>query len=237
MPAHLHKHVSVAFRSAVFHLLSGVVTLLFLVFLPLVYAPMRVSWAVFRVFIGIQLFLLRAICGQSYRVKGLENLPNTPVIFASRHEAMWETFFLPYLLQNPAVFLKDEILKYPVAGAVGRAFGHIGVDRSGSLERIKEGLNVAQERVDAGRSILIFPGGSRNPELRDRVQSGVAVLYRSLNLPCVPITLDSGRYWPFKSWLRYPGEITVEICPIIQPSLRTKPFLERLSANLAGHGV
>ena len=177
--------------------------------------------------------LLRIICGQTYRVTGLENAPHTPVILAARHESMWETLVLPTLFKNPAVVLKNEILRYPLAGAVARKLQFIGVDRTGALDRAKETFDAAKMQAAKGRSILIFPNGTRNPDLRNRVQPGVAVLYRTLKLPCLPIVHDSGLLWPYRSWLRHPGVITIRILPTIPPGLRTSEFLSRLESDLA----
>lgn len=227
------KSAVVGLRSVVFHVASGLLTLIFLLLFPLILAPQPVVWAILRRYIGVQLWLLRVICGLGYRVEGLEHLPGGPCIVAARHEAMWETLFLPLLLDNPAVFLKDEILRYPLAGRVARKLDHIGVDRSGSLDRAKAAFERARALTQAGRRVLIFPNGTRNPEHRYRVQTGVAVLYRMLKLPCVPVVLDSGDYWVYRRWLRRPGVITVRILPPIPAGLRTSGFVARLEHDLA----
>lgn len=220
-------------RSAGFAVASALATLPFLLLWPLIVAPRRVVWAIIRVHIAVQVFLLRRIAGVGYRVEGLENLPQGPCILASRHEAMWETIFLPWILGNPAVLLKQEILSYPVAGPVARKLGYIGVDRSGNLEAAKRAFDDARDQAREGRSVLIFPSGTRDPARRDEVQAGVAVLYRRLQVPCVPIVLNSGEHWLFRSWLRLPGTIRIEILPPIPPGLRTAEFMERLRAAMA----
>ncbi len=91
------------------------------------------------------MFWLRVVCGISYEITGLENLPDGPCILASRHEAMWETIFLPWMLGNPAVFLKSEILGYPIAGPVARKMGYIGVDRTGDLEAAKKSFDTGAQ--------------------------------------------------------------------------------------------
>ena len=227
------NRIVIGVRSLVFHLVSGLVTLVFLALYPLILAPQSVVWAVLTRYIAIQLWLLRVICGLSFRLVGAENVPNGPCILASRHEAMWETLFLPHVFGNPTVILKDEILHYPIAGPVARKLDFIGVDRTGSLDRAKEAFDKAKRLAGQGRRVLIFPSGTRNPEHRFRVQSGVAVLYRTLKLPCVPVVLDSGDYWIYGRWLRRPGVITVRVLPPIPEGLRTSEFLPRLEADLS----
>ncbi|MDJ0631375.1 MAG: lysophospholipid acyltransferase family protein [Rhodobacter sp.] len=220
-------------RSGAFLVLSGMATVAFLLLWPLILAPRRIVWAIIRAYIAVQVVLLRWVAGVGYEITGLERLPEGPCILASRHEAMWETIFLPWILGNPAVFLKQEILGYPIAGPVARKLGYIGVDRSGDLEAAKRSFDAARDEVSAGRSVLIFPAGTRDPARRTDVQGGVAVLYRRLQLPCVPIILNSGEHWLYKSWLRLPGTIRIEILPPIPPGLRTAEFMERLQAAMA----
>ena len=220
-------------RSVAFHLASATVTLGFLLLFPLIFGPRPLVWAILQRFIRSQLWLLRVICGQSHRLEGAEHLPEGACILACRHEAMWETLVLALLFDLPTVMLKDDILRYPVAGAVARKLDFIGIDRSGATDAARAAFDTARAQADGGRSVLIFPSGTRNPDHRDRVQKGVAVLYRMLKLPVVPVTLDSGRLWPYKSWLRRPGVITVRVLPAIETGLRTNDFLARLEGDLA----
>ncbi|KMW57321.1 1-acyl-sn-glycerol-3-phosphate acyltransferase [Candidatus Rhodobacter oscarellae] len=222
----------IAARSVLFHLCSVLATLFFLLFVPFLLAPVRIGWPVLRAYIRVQLFLLRAICGQRFHVLQDAEFPSGPVILASRHEALWETLVLPLLFENPVVLLKQEILRYPVAGAIARKLGHIGLDRSGAADRAREAFGAARARAKEGRSFLIFPSGTRDPARRFEVQKGTAVLYRALGLPCVPVVLDSGTFWPYRSWLRRPGVITVRVLPAIPAGQETATFLTRLQADL-----
>ncbi len=220
-------------RSALFHATSAAVVVLFAPLLVLTLLPMRYGWAALSAFVAVEAALLRVICGQKVRVTGLENVPPGPCLFACRHEAAWETLYLPRLLDNPAVVLKREILSWPLAGPVARMLGHIGVDRGGDLDAARQAFGQARDAARAGRSVLIFPSGTRDPAGRDRVQSGVAVLYRQMGVPCVPVTLNSGDLWPHGSWLRKPGVIEVRFAPALAPGLKTRDFLARLERELA----
>ncbi|MAQ86228.1 MAG: 1-acyl-sn-glycerol-3-phosphate acyltransferase [Maritimibacter sp.] len=227
-----HSLASVRARTAVYVVLRVVVSLLFFPAIVLLAAPRSWCWPVVRAYVAIQLWLLRVVCGQRVRLTGTENLPDGPCLVAARHEAMWETLFLPVRLGNPAVMLKQEILTYPIAGSIARKLGYIGIDRSGDLDAARRSFAAAKASAKAGRSVLIFPSGTRHPERRDRLQSGVAVLYRQMGVPCVPVTLNSGDLWPYGSWLRYPGTIEVRICPQIPAGLKTQGVMARLAEDL-----
>ena len=153
---------AIGLRSLAFHVASALVTLGFVLLYPLIVLPRPWVWAILRRYISAQLWLLRIVCGQRVQVVGIEHLPGTACILASRHEALWETLFLPLILDNPAVILKDEILRYPLAGRVARKMGFIGVDRSGAPDRARASFDQARAQAAEGRNVLIFPSGTRD---------------------------------------------------------------------------
>ena len=62
--------------------------------------------------------------------------------------------------------------------------------------------------------------------------SGVAYLYSEIGLPCVPIALNSGLFWPRRSILRLPGTVVIEILDPIAPGLDKDAFFKRLQNEL-----
>ena len=66
-----------------------------------------------------------------------------------------------------------------------------------------------RREIARGRQIVIFPEGTRRPPgAKPRYLPGVAFLYAELGLPCVPMALNSGLFWPRRSLRRYPGTVT-----------------------------
>ena len=83
------------------------------------------------------------------------------------------------------------------------------------------------------RSVLIFPHGTRTPpNTINKIQSGVVILYKHLNIKVVPIKLNSGKYWGKNSFLKYPGKIIVEFLKPIKPGLSPGEFRKRLEKLL-----
>jgi 1-acyl-sn-glycerol-3-phosphate acyltransferase len=74
--------------------------------------------------------------------------------------------------------------------------------------------------VAAGRPILIFPEGTRVlPGEQPPLRAGFAGLYRSLNLPVVPVALDSAKVSPRRSFIKRPGTVTFRFGDPIPPGL------------------
>jgi 1-acyl-sn-glycerol-3-phosphate acyltransferase len=90
-------------------------------------------------------------------------------------------------------------------------------------------LREARAARDDGRQITIFPEGTRMAPDRTRpYHAGIAAIYNNLDLPVVPVALNSGLFWPRRNFLRRPGTIVLEFLPAIAPGLDRKRFIAEL---------
>lgn len=160
----------------------------------------------------------RAILGIDQHVEGT-CFGTGPVLYAAKHQAMYETLELGRMLRNPAVVMKQELASIPVWGWAARRYGVIVVDREASAGALRRMLREAKAALAADRSILIFPEGTRvAPGERPPLRAGFAGLYQMLKIPVVPVAIDSGRVWPRKGRVR-PGVVTFRFGEAIPPGL------------------
>src|SRR5213075_14034 len=124
------------------------------------------------------------------------------------------------------IVLKRELLFIPVVGwAMARA-GNIAVERGDGATALRGLVRQAKAVIADGRSILIFPEGTRVAVGDERpYQVGTAALYRQLGVPVVPVALNSGLFWGRHQWVKRPGVITLEILPPIAPGLSRAVFM------------
>ena len=178
-------------------------------------------------------WLMRALCGIKVEVRGLDKVPEGPLLIAAKHQSMWETFGLLPLLDYPTFVLKRELLWIPVHGWFSMKFGMIGVDRSAGPAALRDLIAQAKKAIADGRQIVIFPEGTRRPPGAEAdYKPGAAALYGALDVPCVPVALNSGLYWPRRTFLRYPGTIVVEFLDPIPPGLKRKAFAQELEGRI-----
>jgi 1-acyl-sn-glycerol-3-phosphate acyltransferase len=105
----------------------------------------------------------------------------------------------------------------------------IPIDRSAHGGALARMMAAAREQIAHGRQIVIFPEGTRRPPgAEPHYLPGVALLYSEAGLPCVPVALNSGLYWPRRSLRRYPGAVLVEVLDPIPAGLPRREFLARL---------
>lgn len=175
------------------------------------------------------LWLLEAIVGTRLEVRGRERLPQGPVLVAAKHQSAWDTFALVPLFRDPAIVLKEELKWIPFYGWFCIKFEHILVKRERAAVALKAMVADARDRAGQGREVVIFPEGTRRaPGAPPDYKPGVVALYEALQLPCVPLALNSGLFWPRRSFRRYPGTIVVEILEPIPPGLSRAEFRTQL---------
>jgi 1-acyl-sn-glycerol-3-phosphate acyltransferase len=195
--------------------------------------PWRRMHRIGRFWAGGALFMLRHLIGLDWRLEGKANMPQGPAIYASKHQSTWDTLIFALLLPDCAYVLKRELFFAPLFGQLLQRSRPIGIDRSAGASALKRMVTEAVRAVADGRSIVIFPEGTRTgPTERRAYQPGVAALYQRLGLPVVPVALDSGRFWGRRMFVKQPGTITVRMLPPIAPGLDRRAFMAELEDRI-----
>ncbi len=179
------------------------------------------------------LWLLDKICGLKVEFRGVENLPKKGYIIASKHQSIWETFALETQLRDFTFILKRELTFLPLFGQYTLRADQIAIDRKSRSVALRQLVEQASKAIAEGRAIFIFPEGTRRPAgAPPHYRSGVAHLYSEAGAPCVPVALNSGLFWPRRSFLRRPGTIVAEFLPVIEPGLPNGEFARLLQERI-----
>lgn len=177
--------------------------------------------------------LMHYICNLKIEVKGLENLPDGKALIACKHQSAFETMAFHWLVKDPAVIMKKELLKIPVYGWYCQKTKMITVDRKGHAAALRSMIEQAKQALVDERQIVIFPEGTRTDvdETHD-FQPGIAALYSKLDTPVIPVALNTGLFWPRKKFICRPGVITIEFLPAIEAGLKRAEFMTRLKESI-----
>ncbi|HEV7287473.1 lysophospholipid acyltransferase family protein [Sphingomonas sp.] len=155
---------------------------------------------------GLGLLLAHQILGIRVAVAGQR--AEGPALYAVKHQAMYETLAMAAMLDAPAIVMKQELARIPVWGWVARQYGVIVIDRAGSAKALRAMMKEARAAVEEGRSVVIFPEGTRTPPGETPpLRSGFAGLYRAIKLPVIPVACETGKVWPRQGPKR-PGTVT-----------------------------
>lgn len=224
----------IVLRSALFNIVFYVNLIVFMVFGAVFFlTPRRWSVRALRVWANSSLFWLRIVAGIKMEVRGAENIPTGACLVAGKHQSLWETFAILPLLDDPAMVLKKELSYIPLFGWYILKFRMIPVERSAGAQALRSLTKAAAWAIDDERQVVIMPEGTRRaPGDAPDYKPGAAAIYRKLSVPCVPFALNSGLYWPRRSFLRYPGTIVVSFLPPIQPGLDRRSFQSKLESAI-----
>jgi len=199
-----------------------------LLIVPLGDARLRryvVGWARFHRWCAVNLLGIRS------HTEG--PVPHGPLLYAAKHQSMYETLELLLILDRPAVVFKRELAEVPGWGRVARMYGCIPVDREGSARALREMVRAAKALGEEGRGVLIFPEGTRvAPGETPPLRAGFAGLYRAFGRPVVPIAVDSGRLWGRRSFVKRPGVVTFRFGEPLPPGLSRVEAEARVHAGI-----
>jgi 1-acyl-sn-glycerol-3-phosphate acyltransferase len=226
--------VSIIVRSIVFNLTFYLVLFVYLIAaLPTLLMPRGVLIWMVKNWSHVNFWLLRHICNLHYEVIGAEKIGHGPLLVASKHQSLWETFALMTVFDDPAYILKRELIWIPFFGWCAWKAEMIPVDRGAGSQALADMTIRAKKEVERNRQLIIFPEGTRRaPGAEPKYKFGVAHLYAEIGVPCLPVALNSGLFWPRRSFRRYPGTIKVEIGDPIAPGMDKQAFFARVQADI-----
>jgi 1-acyl-sn-glycerol-3-phosphate acyltransferase len=168
------------------------------------------------------------------QVEGLEHLvPGQTYVYAANHRSQFDIFVLLATLPGDFSWVaKKSLFQIPIFGQAMTRLGNISVDRTNLKDAIKS-LNEAATLIRGGRSIIIFPEGTRaaSRELLP-FKKGVFIMAQKAGQPIVPISINGTMaIQPRGSLHLRPGPVQVVISPPVDPrDFRGRPKEELMAA-------
>lgn len=237
----------IALRSALF-----LATLV--VFTPFYWAIVMLSGpfsrlARYRVIAGwprLATWLSRCLLGIHYEVHGRGNIPREPCVILSKHQSAWETIAYTSIFPPHVYVIKRELLWIPFLGWGLGLMSPIAINRADRKRAMQRMTELGGKRFKQGFSIMVYPEGTRVAVgRRGAYKLGGAVLAVNNRARVLPVAHNAGLVWPRKSFLKYPGKVTVVIGPPIETAgltatqvmRRVEDWIEGEMARLAPPGT
>lgn len=201
--------------------------------IPTFLLPRRIFMVMARSWSDTSNWLLRLVVGTRVELRGLEKIPAGALLVAAKHQSVWETFTLLTLFDDPAYIFKRELQWIPIFGWYAWKSDMIPIDRAAGGGAMAGMIARARTELARGRQIIIFPEGTRTaPGAPPSYRQGIVQLYAAAGVPCLPVALNSGIYWPRRRFLRYPGTIVLEVLDPIAPGLAATEFAALLERRI-----
>ena len=223
-------------KSLIFNIFiySGLI-LIFILAIPTLVLPDKCTIFFGRLSAKYIVLILKLVMNTKVIFHGEENLKKVDRFFvASAHQSMFETFALQIPLDGPIFILKKELLNIPLFGWYLRKIGSIAIIRETTT---KENLNffdkIKKKLKESKRPLLIFPQGTRvKLEEQPPFKKGVGRIYKALNLPCIPVALNTGKVWPKNSFMKFSGDIHISFLEPIMPGKDNDEFLREIESKI-----
>ena len=223
-------------RSLIFNIFLYVgLILIFILAIPTLILPSKFTIFFGRVSAKYLVFILKIILNTKVIFHGVENLKKVDNFFvASAHQSMFETFALQIPLDGPIFILKKELLNIPLFGWYLRKIGSIAIVREITTKENLNFFDKVKERIEKSkRPLLIFPQGTRvKLDERPPFKKGVGRIYKALNLPCVPVALNTGKVWPKNSFMKYLGDIHISFLEPIISGKDNEEFVRDIESKI-----
>ena len=189
---------------------------LFFVFLS-PFIKLKRRYSLTSVYISTLLIVLKLLCRIDWKVKG-HILGKKPVVIASNHQGLWESFYLQTLLNPLTTIIKKELIYVPFFGWALNLLDPIKINRSKRIQSAKRVMESGSKKLCNGFSILVFPEGTRKIPGKQvgKFARSAADLAIKNNVDLIPIYHDSGLYWRNKKFIKFPGTVSVVIGAPIQ---------------------
>ena len=201
---------------SIYFYISVIVFTLFFVFLA-PFIELKKRYSLTSMYISTLLIVLKFLCRIDWEVTG-DILGQRPVIIASNHQGLWESFYLQTLVNPLTTIIKKELIYIPFFGWALNLLNPIKINRSKKVQSAKKVMMTGTQKLRNGFSILLFPEGTRKiPGKRiSKFARSAADLAIKNNVDLIPIYHDSGLYWKNKKFIKIPGTVKVIIGAPIQ---------------------
>ena len=178
---------------------------------------------------------LKYLVNLEVEFRGTENIPKfKKYLIASKHQSLAEGMFLNYAIEKPSIVAKRELLYIPIVGLCFKKANFIYVNRTKGETPIETLVRTSKQSMEKDpRPLLIFPEGTRTPIGEKKpYKYGITALYKGLNVPCLPVAVNTGYFWPRRKFLRYPGKMIIEFLKPIEPGLEAEDFSKILEQTI-----
>lgn len=133
-------------------------------------------------------------CSQITLITDTDSIPtDEPVIFVANHQSQFDIPLSTVALKKalPAFMAKKSLQELPLIGRCFRLFGNISVDRS-NRRAAMESLDTAAATIRNGRSVILFPEGTRQDQLEELgdFKTGAIMLALKAGVPIVPVIIE-----------------------------------------------
>ncbi len=211
--------------------LYGLMAVLGILFAPAAaWSRAGAYWAI-GIYLKLVFWGLERLCGLTCEVRGTP--PSGEVLVAAKHQSFLDILILIRALPQAKFVMKRSLVWAPILGFYALRIGASPVTRGRGWESVAEMMREVERRRGLAGQLVIFPQGTRvKPGAAAPYKPGSHLLYRAYGLPCVPVALNTGHFWPRTGVMKKPGVAVVEFLEPLPEGLGPKEFVSTLESRI-----
>ncbi|MCA1755999.1 MAG: 1-acyl-sn-glycerol-3-phosphate acyltransferase [Bacteroidales bacterium] len=154
---------------------------------------------------SLEILKLLENAGARFDISGLNSIRKArkPVVFIGNHMSTLETMILPGLIApvtDVTFVVKKSLVRHPLFGPVMRSRDPVALDRENPREDFARVMSEGSEILKKGRSVVIFPQGTRNYDFNREEFNTLGVKLAARNdATVIPVALRTD-FWK-NGWL------------------------------------
>jgi 1-acyl-sn-glycerol-3-phosphate acyltransferase len=152
---------------------------------------------------------------------------------AAKHQSFLDVLILVKALPQPKFVMKRSLVWVPVLGFYALRMGNSPVTRGRGKASVDEMMTEIDKRKDLSGQLVIYPQGTRIPPGTDApYKIGAHRVYETYHLPCMPVAVNTGHFWPRVGVRRHRGIAVIKFLNAIPEGLNAPEFLETLRTSI-----
>lgn len=197
-------------------------------------------WEKYKAYVDDKLYAwlnpLIDMAGVTFEIKGRENIPeNEPVIYTPNHSSMFDIPAIVLTAPKPPMFIaKKELSVFPVLKDWMWVIDCVFVDRK-NKDSARSSLHEAIEMVKNGRSLVIFPEGTRSKDgTLGTFKGGAMKIAMETGAKVVPVLIEGSRDRMEATGNITPGTVHVTYLEPIETKGLTKEDFFKMPEEIRG---
>ncbi len=197
-------------------------------------------WEKYKAYVDDKLYAwlnpLIDMAGVTFEIKGRENIPeNEPVIYTPNHSSMFDIPAIVLTAPKPPMFIaKKELSVFPVLKDWMWVIDCVFVDRK-NKDSARSSLHEAIEMVKNGRSLVIFPEGTRSKDgTLGTFKGGAMKIAMETGAKVVPVLIEGSRDRMEATGNITPGTVHVTYLEPIETNGLTKEDFFKMPEEIRG---
>lgn len=193
--------------------------------------PLPRTWFTGRIFVKTSKLFFKLYFG--LKAKGLERIPDGPVILAPNHQSFFDGLFVASFLKGKTIkntyfYAKDKHVKPAWLRFMANRHNIIVMD----LNNLKDSIQKMGEALKSKKNLIIFPEGTRtvNGQLGE-FKKTFAILSKELNIPIVPVSIK-GAYEALPKGSFFPRPFRKVQVEFLDPIYPNKNTYEAIAENV-----